>query len=201
MKALMVDVDGVVIRTPVGGWAADMEADLGISAADLQALFFKPHWPDVVLGKADLHERLAPMLAEHAPHLTSHQLAAYWFEKDGHLDDVLLTDLAALRLQGVQLHLATVQEHHRAAYLWTTLGLMDRFDAIHYSAALGAKKPDPAFYAAVESKTGYAPEELFLIDDTAANIEAARAAGWGAALWDGTVDLRSLLDRIGAVRS
>ena len=191
----MVDVDGVVVRTPRGGWAANLEADLGISTADIQAHFFKPHWPDVVLGKADLHERLAPVLAEHAPHLTSHKLAAYWFEKDSHLDEALLTDLAALRLQGVQLHLATVQEHHRASYLWNTLGLKDRFDAIHYSAALGAKKPDPAFYAAVESKTGYAPEELFLIDDTLANIEAALAAGWGAALWDATAALNEVIAR------
>ena len=61
MKALMVDVDGVVVRTPLGGWAANLEADLGISTAALQAQFFKPHWPDVVLGKADLHERLAPV--------------------------------------------------------------------------------------------------------------------------------------------
>ena len=201
MKALMVDVDGVVVRTPLGGWAANLEADLGISTAALQAQFFKPHWPDVVLGKADLHERLAPVLAEHAPHLTSHQLTAYWFEKDARLDEMLLTGLAALRLRGIQLHLATVQEHYRAAHLWTTLSLKDRFDAMHYSADLGAKKPDPAFYAAVERKTGYAPGELFLIDDTPANIEAARAAGWGAALWDGTVDLFSLLDRRGAVGS
>ncbi len=189
----MVDVDGVVIRTPPGGWAANLEADLGISAAVLQAQFFQPHWPDVVLGKADLHERLAPVLATHAPHLTSHQLAAYWFEKDAALDQNLLADLAGLRAEGVKLHLATVQEHHRAAYLWTSLGLSERFDAMHYSADVGARKPDPAFFSAVVAKTEFAPSDLFLIDDTPANVAAARATGWGAVLWDGTQSLKELL--------
>ena len=68
LRALMVDVDGVVIVPPPGGWAATMEADLGLPAATLQARFFKPHWNDVVLGRAGLHERLAP----HKQYLEKH---------------------------------------------------------------------------------------------------------------------------------
>ena len=191
----MVDVDGVLIAPPPGGWAAEMEADLGLSPAVLQDHFFAPHWTDIVLGRAGLHERLAPMLAQHAPHLTSRQLAAYWFEKDAALDAALLDDLAALRASGVEVHLATVQEHERAAWLWDRLRLRDRFDAIHYAADLGARKSDPAFYAAVEARTGFAPEELLLIDDTPANVEAARAAGWGAAHWTAGARLTDLLPR------
>ena len=66
----MVDVDGVVIVPRPGGWGADLEGDLGLSAAKLQELFFKPHWDDIVLGRAGLHERLAPVLAIIAPHPT-----------------------------------------------------------------------------------------------------------------------------------
>jgi len=193
LKALMVDVDGVVIRPRPGGWAADLEADLGLSPAILQDRFFRPHWNDVVLGRAGLHERLGPVLAEHAPHLTSQALAAYWFAKDAELDAALLADLAALRASGVQLHLATIQEHERATFLWETLGLHDRFDAMHYAADMGCKKSEAAFYRLVEARTGFRADELALLDDTADNVEAARAAGWTGHVWDGTRRLAELL--------
>jgi len=189
----MVDVDGVVIVPRPGGWAADLEADLGLPAADLQAHFFTPHWEDVVLGRAGLHERLTPVLARIAPHLTSEQLVAYWFEKDARLDTALLEDLAEVRARGIEVHLATVQEHRRADHLWTALGFRDRFDAMHYAADLGAKKSDPAFYAAVQARTGFASAELLLIDDTPANVDAARAAGWGGLHWTGAARLGDLL--------
>lgn len=193
----MVDVDGVVIVPQPSGWAADLEADRGLSSAVLQEHFFRPHWNDIVLGRATLHERLGPVLARHAPHLTSQQLAAYWFEKDAQLDETLLSDVADLRAAGVELHLATIQEHERATYLWDTLGFRERFDAMHYAADLGCKKSDPEFYAAVEGRTGFAGPELLLLDDTAANVETARAAGWGGAVWDGTASLRDVLARAG----
>jgi putative hydrolase of the HAD superfamily len=193
VRALMVDVDGVVITPRPGGWAATLEADLGLSGETLQAHFFRPHWDDVVMGRAGLHDRLAPVLAQHAPHLTSQALAAYWFEKDALLDEGLLADLADLRARGVELHLATVQEHERAAYIWDRLGFRDRFDAMHYAADLGCGKPDPAFYAAIEARTGYAPADLILIDDRTANVDAALAAGWGGVLWDGTRRLGEVL--------
>ncbi len=194
LKALMVDVDGVVIRHPAGlRWDHSIEADLGLSPRDLQEHFFKPHFAEIIAGKADLHDRLAPVLASIAPHLTSHRLAEYWFAQDSHLDHALLDDLAALRATGLELHLATVQEHHRARYLWETLGLRDRFEAIHYAADYGVGKPDPAFFRAVEARTGFAPGDLLLLDDSARNVESARACGWRGVLWDGARRLGDLL--------
>jgi putative hydrolase of the HAD superfamily len=193
LRALMVDVDGVVITPRPGGWAATLERDLGLSSEILQAEFFRPHWDDVALGRADLHDRLAPVLARHAPHLTSHWLVAYWFEKDAQIDTGLLDELTELRRTGVELHLATIQEAERAAWLWNTLGFRHRFDALHYSGDIGAKKTDAAFYAAVEARTGLSGAEVALIDDTPDNVDAARAAGWRAVLWDGTLTLTQAL--------
>ena len=138
MKVLMVDVDGVLVTGPERRpWSWNLQADLGLDPQLLQSRFFAPHWPDVMYGRADLHDRLGPVLAEIAPHLTSQALTDYWFAQDAHLDHGLLQDLADLRGTGVALHLATVQEHHRARYLWDSLGFRDRFDAIHYSADYG----------------------------------------------------------------
>jgi len=193
LRALMIDVDGVVVVPPPGGWAANLEADLGLTLSMLQDRFFRPHWNDVVLGRADLKDSLASVLAEHAPRVTADALIAYWFAKDANLDHVLLEDLAGVRARGVELHLATVQEHLRADYLWSTLRLRDRFDAMHYAADLGARKPDRAFFDAIAARTGFAPGEMLLIDDQPANIDAATAAGWGGVVWTGRERLAEVL--------
>ncbi len=190
----MVDVDGVIVVSPNGRpWNWNAKSDIGLDPALLQSRFFAPHWADVVLGRADLHARLGPVLAEIAPHLTSLQVAEYWFSRDAHLDDRLLAELTELRKTGVSLHLATAQEHHRARYLWETLGFQHQFDAMHYAADLGCSKPDPAFYREIERRTGYAPPDLALVDDRLDNVEAARACGWRGLLWDGSRRLRDVL--------
>jgi putative hydrolase of the HAD superfamily len=198
VKALMVDVDGVVVQVPDGRrWDADLEADLGIPAQVLQERFFAAHFHDIVHGRADLFERLEPVLAQIAPQVSARELVDYWFEKDGRLNHALLDELSAWRAAGFPLHLATVQEHHRARHLWEALGLKERFDAIHYAAELGCAKPDPEFWAAVQRRTGFGAADLVLIDDSPRNVEGARAAGWSAVLWDGTEPLEAVLARAG----
>ena len=200
MKALMVDVDGVVVVHPDPlGWSGTLEADLGVSPARLQSEFFRPYWNDIIFGRAGLHERLGPVLAVIAAEVTSHQLTDYWFRNDSQLDHRLLGDLARVRAEGVALHLATVQEHQRARYLWNTVGLSERFDAMHYSADLGWAKPSPEFFAAIEARTSLAPLELFFIDDKAENVEAARRRGWPAAVWIGHQGLSALMEQAGVI--
>lgn len=190
LKAVMVDVDGVVASDD-GGWHKHLERDLGLCPRKLHEAFFEPHWEDVVLGRAPLRERLAPALATVAPHIPSDILVDYWFTRVS-LDEQLLSDLAEVRSAGFPVHLVTVQEHERATYLWTHLGLQAWFDAMHYSAALGTAKPDPSFYAAVEGRTGYGAQELFLIDDRADNVAAALDRGWRGAIWTGKERFRDL---------
>lgn len=194
LKAVMVDVDGVVVAHPhPQGWSVNLERDLGLSVRRLQDEFFKPHFSEIVHGRAGLRDRLAPVLADIAPHLSCEQLIAYWFEQDSHLDRRLLDDLAAIRAEGVELHLATVQEHERADDLWRRVGLSAHFDAMHYAADLGWAKPSPRFYAAIEARTGFRPDEIFFIDDKPANVEAALARGWSAAHWTGRDRLADLI--------
>jgi putative hydrolase of the HAD superfamily len=195
IRALMIDVDGVIVRSLFPGWRWDqaMENDLGLRREDLARAFFEPHWSEIIVGKATLEERLGPVLAEIKPNVPVDSFLAYWFAKDANLDKNLLGELAALRAEGFQLHLVTNQEHRRAAHLWTTLGLSDRFDAMHYSAELGLAKPDPAFFAAVRARTGLLAGELLLIDDAQANVAAARASGWQALQWTGDRSLPALI--------
>ena len=62
IKALMVDVDGVLIDgRPEDGrqWQASVEEDLGFPSDALHEQFFAPHWENIVLGRAGLMEHCA----------------------------------------------------------------------------------------------------------------------------------------------
>lgn len=197
IKALMVDVDGVLLVHPhPAGWWANLERDLGLSGQSLLDEFFTPHFGDLIHGRAQLRDRLEPVLAKIAPHLSVDAFVTYWFEQDFHPDENLFAELALVRAGGVAVHLATVQEHERANFLWRTMRWSECFDAIHYAADLGWAKPEPEFFRAIEARTGLAPSNIAFIDDREANIEAARDCGWQAEVWTGQRSLRELIPEL-----
>lgn len=185
IRALMVDVDGVLVRGRVDGrrWSASIEADLGVTEADLQQEFFRPHWDDIVTGKRGLVEALTPVLKKIARHLCHEDLIDYWFAHDAKLDQKLIADLDRQREMGTKVFLATNQEHLRASYLIDVLGLGQHCDAIYYSAALGCRKPDLPFFEMATALSNIPARELLLLDDLAENVLAARAVGWRAIQW------------------
>ncbi|BBK32381.1 putative hydrolase of the HAD superfamily [Stella humosa] len=186
LRALLLDVDGVLVRgRPSDGryWSSTIDQDLGLDIAVLQREFFSTHWDDVLTGRAALDERLAPVLARIAPHLTVDRLTEYWFAQDSRLDHRLLERVARARRHGMTVHLATNQEHRRARHLMEELGLSAHVDGIFHSAALGWRKPEPAFFAATTTKLGLEPAELLLVDDLKENVLAAAAAGWATVHW------------------
>ena len=196
IKALMMDVDGVVIRGKSGNgepWHASLLADLGVRYDDLQSEFFAIHWQDVAIGRADLRDCLAPVLAAIAPHVAVEDLIAYWHENDAALDGDVLDAVDRARQNGLRAMLATNQDHDRSRYLWRDLGLERHFDDMIYSAALGFRKPEPGFYRAAARRTALAPEAHLLIDDNEENVLAARVECWKAMKWDRQSDLDELL--------
>ena len=195
-QCLMLDVDGVVVNgRPSDGrfWSADMHQDLGVAPDQLADGFFRPYWTDIVLGRRDLYTVLQDCLPGIAPGVTADALIDYWFAMDARLDAGVLTQVAALRDMGCRVYLATNQEHLRARYLMTDLGLAQYVDGMIYSAAIGVRKPDQRFYAACASQTKAPASDLILVDDTPANVEAAQDAGWRAHIWTGGDDLIGLV--------
>lgn len=196
--ALMVDVDGVLVRgrpKDGRGWASDLEADLGVSQADLQKAFFVPYWNDIVTGRRGLAELLKTALATIAPDVSHHHLIDYWFANDARLDQALIASLDRQRERGIKVYLATNQEHLRGGYLMNTVGLSQHCDGIYHSAAIGYQKPDRQFFQRVAASSGFAANQLLLLDDLAGNVVAARDAGWQALHWKPDSSLENELEK------
>lgn len=193
MTVLVLDLDGVVVLGhPEGGhWQKHLLRDLGLEPERLQEAFFRSFWASCVLGERDLFEALDEAWPQLGWSGTQQMLVEYWFETDSRLDGEVLAEVDAWRSRGGKAFLATVQEHHRARHVWEVLGLRGRFDGLIHSAALGARKPDRAFFEHATSRLPVAaPGEVLFLDDSPANVEAARSFGWQAHRHDGPEDLR-----------
>lgn len=196
----MLDVDGVLISgRPQDGKPlfTDLETDLGLPLPLLKAAFFERHWTAIVTGREPMLPRLTDVLADIAPQIEAQTLIDYWFSNDSRLTPGMLDDIGELRAAGLRVMLATNQEHLRAHWLMETLGLGAHLDGIVYSAALGARKPEPAFFERAAVQVGEAAEQLVLVDDTLPNVEGARLAGWQAKHWMAGM---SLLDTLAPFR-
>ena len=188
VKVLMVDVDGVLVDgRPEDGrhWHTSLEEDLGITRDALQERFFAPHWEDIVVGRAGLMERLTTALPTLSSRVGPTEFIAYWFEKDSRVVQALLEQLAGIRAGGIGVYLATNQEHLRAAYLMENMRLAEHVDGIFYSARLGTKKPDLAFFTTVQAALALQGDEILLIDDSDGNIDASATSRLASRSLDG----------------
>lgn len=75
--------------------------------------------------------------------------------------------------------------------------LRGHVDEFFFSNELGLAKPDPAIFAAAIRELGVPAARVAFFDDTAANIDAAGAAGMDAHLTDGVDELEACLLRLG----
>lgn len=76
-------------------------------------------------------------------------------------------------------------------------GIADLFHDIVNSATVGLAKPDPRIYRLAAERLEVATDRCFFTDDLAHNVEAARAVGMTAHLFDGVEGLREALAAAG----
>jgi HAD superfamily hydrolase (TIGR01509 family) len=65
------------------------------------------------------------------------------------------------------------------------------FSVILLSGEVGMNKPDPRIFRMFLERTGLSREEVLFVDDTAANVEAARRLGWDAIIFSSVRNLES----------
>jgi putative hydrolase of the HAD superfamily len=177
---VLLDADGVIQHLP-GGWYAAMEPYLGDRAREFLHRTWKDELP-MLAGHGDYLPTLAATLAEYGVTVPVQDVYSdVWHRIEVVGESVALVQ--ALRRHGYGVHLATNQESHRAAYMRDVLGYDALFDVSCYSCDLGAAKPAPAFFDEAVRRIGTDPTAILFIDDSARNVEGARAAGLAAEQW------------------
>ncbi|QUH06409.1 HAD-IA family hydrolase [Saccharopolyspora erythraea] len=105
-------------------------------------------------------------------------LVAEWSGPAGEVD----AEVAGL-LAGARAHLCVVLVTNATTRLEADLerlGLTNAVDAVVNSSRVGCAKPDPRIYRLAAARAGAAVERCLFVDDTAANVEAARDVGMTA---------------------
>jgi putative hydrolase of the HAD superfamily len=195
---LVLDIDGVVSLAHPGSaapWYASLKEDWALDYDEVARDFFRGDFLEVLRGRLDLYVALQPFLEGKGLADRLEEFVAYWFEKDAAIDRTVLAEADAWRKRtGGRCFAASNQEHHRVAYLRDTMGLGAHFDEIIYSAALGVCKPDRVFFTNAQARMGIlAAQSILFVDDSAANVDAARACGWRAMLYRGPESLARAL--------
>lgn len=106
----------------------------------------------------------------------------------------LLDELAARRvgLYALSNWNADTFEQTRARFPF-----LERFDGLVISGQVGVAKPDRRIYEHLLEGHGLAPEEVLFVDDRPENVEAGRALGISAHLFEGPAALRRELSEHG----
>jgi putative hydrolase of the HAD superfamily len=105
--------------------------------------------------------------------------------------------LARLRDAGRTLHYLSNMPEPYAAHLEREHDFVGWFASGVISARVHHVKPEPAIFALAAERFGGRPEELLFIDDVAANVAAARRAGWQALQFVDAEDCAARLQALG----
>lgn len=175
VRHILFDADGVIQN-----WrpSAVNEIRALLSKAD----DFQPFLQDVLAaegpclrGEGDFTQALQQVLNKWQIAIPATQVVQHWESIDVYPGVIQLIKTFARR--GIRCHLATNQQHLRAAYMRRHMGYDDLFDQSFYSCDLGVAKPDPLYFSAILGKLRALPENTLFIDDRKENTEAALSVG------------------------
>lgn len=197
VRAIFFDLGGVVVRTEFQAPREHLAERLNLTYEDLIRLVFESEssrQASVGAITTDAHwEAVTRKLGRPASEASA--IREEFFAGDV-LDTQLLAFIRALR------------PRYRTGVIsnaWPDLRqdlaekkAEDAFDVVVISAEVGVMKPDPRIYHIALDKAGVTAQEAAFVDDTPANVEAARMLGMHGILFKGPAralsDLRELMD-------
>ena len=197
IKAVIFDVGGVLIRTHDHTPRRALERRLGLDERESEQMVFHS---DVgtqaqsgVVSNTDLWAWIGEQLA-----LDDDQLRA--FRRDFWAGDVLDTDLVdyvrALR-PAYQTAIISNATDDLQRTLTEQFAIADAFDLIVCSAEEKVMKPDVAIYRRALQQLGREPAEAVFVDDSIANVAAARDLGMHAIHYRPGTDVPAALAKLG----
>ena len=144
---------------------------------------------------ASFAENAAPLIARH-PDYEAEILA--WGERWMEMFDGYIAGtpplLERLKAQNVPLYALSNMPAETWPWMQAHFPLLDLFRHTVVSGAIGLVKPDPKIYMRTLGKMGNpAPETVLFVDDSAHNIEAAKALGFQTHVFKGAAGLEAAL--------
>ena len=183
IRAVVLDIGGVLEYTPPTGHTAAWEAELGLAAGELDGRMADV-WRGGSLGtisEREVHDALAERLSL-SPADLERFMAGVWEEYVGSLTDELTEWFTGLRPRYrtgiISNSFVGAREQEEQRY-----GFAARTDVIVYSHEVGIRKPDPAIYLLACDRLGVRPAEAVFLDDKEVAVEGARAVGMAAVLF------------------
>ena len=176
IKAVLFDVDGVVIRGRHKYFSDRLSQEHGIPLEEIMP-FFKNEYGLCAIGQADLKQVLPPYFKRWGWTKSTEDFMDYWFQGEKDLDQQVLGVVDKLRTAGLLTGLATDNERYRAQFLLDVLKVGEHFDKTYVSAHIGHKKPNPEFFSFVLEDLQLPPSKILYWDDDIKNVTGAQTLG------------------------
>ncbi len=175
MKALLLDVDGVILNK--GEYFSLRFAREHGVPVELVTEFFKGPFVACQKGEADLKEEIVPYLEKWGWKGDAESFMKYWFESDFSPNEERIEQVRELRRNGVRCYIASNNEKYRAQYITEQLTKYDVVEGAFFSSDLTLRKDNPEFFRAVLRALDLKPADVTFIDNDERNVATARELG------------------------
>ncbi|MFI9272208.1 HAD-IA family hydrolase [Kitasatospora sp. NPDC052896] len=181
---VILDIGGVLEIAPKTGWVQRWEERLELPLGTVHERMRDVWRAGSVgsIGEGQVHTQVAARLGLDAPQVEAF-MADLWAEYLGTPNEELIAYVQGLRgscgLGILSNSFVGARERETASYHFDEL-----VEQIVYSHEIGIEKPAPGAFEAACASLGARPESCLFIDDVAVNVEAAKAVGMQAHLFE-----------------
>jgi 2-haloacid dehalogenase len=189
-KAVVFDLGGVLIDWDPRHLYRKLLADEA-AVEEFLATVCTPEWNAELDRGRPFAEGVAELVERHPEHAAA--IAAYherWPEMVAGDIPGTVEVLAELRAAGVPLYALTNWSAETFAITRGRFEFLEWFDGLLVSGEERVTKPDPAIFQLLLDRFGLDPTATVFVDDSAANVAAARRLGFDAIRFTGHEELR-----------
>jgi 2-haloacid dehalogenase len=190
VRAVVFDLGGVLIDWDPRHLYRKLLADEA-AVEEFLATVCTPEWNAEQDRGRPFAEGVAELTERHPAHAAA--IAAYserWAEMLAGEIPGSVAVLAELRAAGMPRYALTNWSAETFGIARERFGFLDWFCGVLVSGEERMIKPDPRFFRLLVERFGLVPGTTFYVDDSAANVEAARALGFDAVRFTGPRRLR-----------
>ena len=178
MKALLLDLGGVVIDVDPQRCFEYWAEAAGVEVGDIAARWSADEAFDAFeIGAIGFDEYLVTLSARLGITLGEDDWRAGWNALLGDAKADVVAALPALAMRVPLYCFSNTNVVHQATWERCHAEALTSFRRIYVSWQLGLRKPSVAAYQRVADDIGVAPEDIVFLDDNAANVRGASAAG------------------------